>query len=43
MDMLSIISNVLLAVYDVAGIILIVWVGVWAIRITLRDRSRGGR
>jgi hypothetical protein len=43
MDTLSIISNVLLAVYDVGGIILIVWVGVWAIRITLRDRSRGGR
>jgi molybdenum cofactor biosynthesis enzyme len=43
MDALSTISTALLAVYDVVGIILIVWVSVWAIRITLRDRSRGGR
>jgi hypothetical protein len=42
-DMLTIISGGLLAVYDLAGIVLIVWVGVWAIHITLRDRSRRGR
>jgi hypothetical protein len=39
MDTLTIISNVMLAIYDIAGIVVIVW-GIFAVRRLLR---KGGR